>query len=327
VRQWFRTALVAILVTLTGIVAPISVVAAWAKTQVSDTEAFVAAYAPLSRDPAVQQALARKLSSTISDRLDLPTLTQQLIDEVSGNRPVVGRLLPSLIGPLNSLVADFLDRQVDGFVSSEAFTQVWNVALRSTHTQFVALLSGDEDGTLTIEEGKLQLQLGPFVEALRQRLVANGFPLAGRIPSVTTAIDLVQLDPQRVAQAQAGYRVLNVVAEWLPWLLLLLPALALFLGRDLRRIVIACGLAVTAGIAVGWLAFRAAIGEGTKVAAANGIPGEAVTAISDGAFGPMQGPALAVGVLGLVVAFLGWLTGRTATDSVGPGGDRQQDRG
>lgn len=312
-RLWWRTALVAILVALTGIVAPVSVVAAWAHTQVSDTEAFVTAYAPLSRDPAVQQAVAAKLTSTISDRLDLPGLTQQLIDEVSGSRPIAGRLLPSLTGPLNAFVADFIDTQVNRFVSSEAFSQVWDVALRTTHTQFVALISGDEDGTLTLDEGRLQLQLAPFVEAVKQRLIANGFPLAERIPAVTTAIDLVQLNPQRVAQAQAGYRMLSVVAEWLPWLLLLLPTLALFLARDLRRTVIACGAAVAVGIVVAWLAFRGVVAEGMGVAAANGVSGEAVTAITDGALGPMRGPALALGVLGLVLAFLGWLTARSPT--------------
>jgi hypothetical protein len=313
VRQWWRTALVAVLVALTGIVAPASVVAAWAQTQVSDTDAFVAAYAPLSRDPAVQQALAARLSSTIKDRLDLPALTRQLIDEVSGNRPVVGRLLPSLTGPLNDFVADFIDRQVDGFVSSDAFSQVWDVSLRTTHTQFVALISGREGGPLSLDAGRLQLQLAPFVDAIKQRLIANGFPLAERIPPVTTAIDLVQLNPQRVAQAQAGYRALTAAADWLPWLLLLLPALALLLARDLRRTVIACGLAVTAGIVVAWLAFRAVIAEGMGVAAANGFSSEAVAVLTDGALGPMRGPALALGVLGVVVAFLGWLTARPTT--------------
>jgi hypothetical protein len=313
VKQWWRTALVTILVALTGIVAPVSVVAAWAQTQVSDTEAFVAAYAPLSQDPAVQQAVSSRLSSTIQDLLDLPTLTQQLVDEVSGSRPLVGRLLPSLTGPLNSFVSDFIDKQVDRFVTSDAFSQVWNVALRTTHTQFVALIAGEEGGPLTVTEGTIQLQLEPFVEAVKQRLITSGFPLAERIPTVTTTIDLVQLDPQRVAQAQAGYRVLTVVAEWLPWLLLLLPALALLLARDLRRTVIASGLAVTAGIVVAWLAFRAVVAEGMGVAAANGVSSAAVAALTDGALGPMRGPALALGVLGLVVAFLGWLTARATT--------------
>ena len=312
-KQWWRTALVTILVALTGIVAPVSVVAAWAQTQVSDTEAFVAAYAPLSQDPAVQQAVSSKLSSTIQDLLDLPTLTQQLIDEVSGSRPLVGRLLPSLTGPLNSFVSDFIDKQVDRFVTSDAFSQVWNVALRTTHTQFVALIAGEEGGPLTVTEGNIQLQLEPFVEAVKQRLIASGFPLAERIPTVTTTIDLVQLDPQRVAQAQAGYRVLAGVAAWLPWMLLLLPALALLLARNLRRTVIACGLAVTAGIVVAWLAFRAVVAEGMGVAAANGVSSAAVAALTDGALGPMRGPALALGVLGLVVAFLGWLTARATT--------------
>ena len=309
-RQWWRTALVAILVTLTGIVAPVSVVAAWASTQVSDTDAFVAAYAPLSRDLDVQQALAGKLSQTIQDRLDLPALTDELLGRATG--PITGRLLPSLAGPLNSLVSDFIDKQVNAFVASEAFSRVWEVALRATHTQFAALLRGDDSTPLTVAEGTLQLQLGPFVEAVKQRLVANGFPLAERIPPVTTAVDLVQLDPQTVAQAQAGYRLLTGVAGWLPWLLLVLPALALLLARDLRRTVIACGTAVAIGVVVAWLSIRAVVEHGTTVAATNGLPQAATAALTDGALGPMRGPALTLVVLGVVIAFLAWLTARTA---------------
>jgi hypothetical protein len=168
----------------------------------------------------------------------------------------------------------------------------------------------------TLEEGTLQLQLGPFVDAVRQRLIDNGFRLAERIPPVTTAIDLVQLDPQAVAQARAAYRWLTAVAGRLPWLLLLLPALALFVARDLRLTVMACGVAVNAGIVGTWLGFRAAISQGMAVAAANGIPGEAVTAITDGALLPMRDPALALFVFAIVVVFLGWLTARTETTEV-----------
>jgi hypothetical protein len=313
VRQWWRTALVAILVTLTGIVAPVSVVAAWASTQVSDTDAFVAAYAPLSRDPEVQRALAAKLSQTIQERLDLPALTDELLGRATG--PITSRLLPSLAGPLNSLVSDFIDKQLNAFVASDAFSRVWEVGLRTTHTQFAALLRGDDSAAVTATEGTLQLQLGPFVDAARQRLIANGFPLADRIPPVTAAIDLVQLDPRTVAQAQAGYRLLTGVAEWLPWLLLLLPALALLLARDLRRTVIASGAAVTIGIALAWLSFRAVVEHGVAVAATNGLPPAATAALTDGALGPMRAPALAIAVLGAVIAFLAWLTARPSAES------------
>jgi hypothetical protein len=313
VKQWWRTALVTILVVLTGVVAPVSVVAAWAHTQVSDTEAFVAAYAPLADDPAVQQAVAAKVSEAIQSRLDLPGLTQELLNGISN--PIASRLLPSLTGPLNSMISDFIDKQVAAFVASDAFSQVWGVALRATHTQFVNLISGDPSGALTLDEGKLQLQLAPFVDAVKQRLVANGFPLAERIPPVTTSIDLVQLDPVAVARAQAGYRLLGGLTQWLPWLLLLLPALALAIARDTRGTVIAIGLALAAGIAAVWLGLRSVVAQGTAVAAANGIPEAATAAITDGSFGPMRGPALAIGVLGLVIAFLAWLTARQPVES------------
>ncbi len=313
-EQWWRTALVAVLVVLTGILAPVSVVAAWAHTQVSDTEAFVAAYAPLADDPAVQRAMADKISVAIQERLDLPGLTDELLGGLTGSNPIAARLLPSLTGPLNSMVSEFIDTHVAAFVASDAFSRVWTVSLRTSHTQFVALLSRDETSALTVQDGLLQLQFGPFVDAAKQRLVADGFPIVERIPPVTATVDLVQLDPRTVAQAQAGYRLLTVVAEWLPWLLLLLPTLALLVARDLRRTVIACAAAVTIGIVVAWLAFRAVVERGVAAAARNGFPEAATGAITDGALGPMRGPALAVAVLGLVIAFLAWLTARTETD-------------
>jgi hypothetical protein len=310
VKRALRTALVAVLVTLTGIVAPVSVVAPWAYTQVSDTEAFVSAYAPLSRDPAVRQAMATRLSEAIQTRLDLPSLTEELLGGLAGSSRIASRLLPSLTGPLNSMVSDFIDTQVTAFVTSEAFSQVWEVALRTTHTQFVALVTDDRSGPLAVTDGTVQVQLAPFVEAVKQRLVANGFPLAERIPAVDTAIDLVQLDPVAVARAQAGYRLLSAVSEWLPWLLLLLPALALVLARRTRATVIACGLVVSGSVGVAWLAIRAVIEQGATLAARNGLPGAAVTAITDGSLGPMRGPAMALIAVGLVVAGLAWLTDR-----------------
>jgi hypothetical protein len=314
VKKWWRTALVAILVALTGVIAPVSVVAAWAHTQISDTEAFVAAYAPLADDPAVQQAVAEKVSDAIQTRLDLPSLTQELLGNLTGSRPIASRLLPSLTGPLNSMVSDFIDKQTLAFVSSDAFSTVWETSLRATHTQFVALLNGDETAAVTAQEGRLQLQLGPFVEAVKQRLVANGFPIAEKIPEVTTAVDLAQVDPQTVATVQAAYRLLSVVADWLPWLLLLLPALALFVARDLRRTVIACGTAVVLGLLVLWAALAAAAERGVTVAVQSGFSPAAAIVVWDGAVGSMRGPALALGVTALVITFLAWLTTRTTKE-------------
>lgn len=128
------------------------------------------------------------------------------------------------------------------------------------------------------------------------------------------AVDLVQLDAQTVEQVQGGYRVLAVVAEWLPWLLLLLPALALFLARDLRRTVVAW-VAVTIGILAAWLAFKIVAAQGMAVAARSGFSEAATTAIFDGALGPMKGPALALAIVGMVIAILAWVTAQGAEES------------
>ena len=312
-KQWWRTAVVTVLVVLTGLVAPVSVVLAWAHTQVSDTSAFVAAYAPLADEPAVQELVATTVSGAIQERLDLPGLTDQLVADLSGSNPRVARLLPSLTGPLNSVISDFIDRQVANFVASDAFAQVWQLSLRSSHAQLVALLNNDPSAPITLVDGLVRLQLAPIVTEVKERLIAAEFPLAAQLPPVDVTIDLVQLDATDVSRARAAYQLLGGLAEWVPWLLLLLPALALVAARNRRRTVIACAAAIAGGTALVWLILRGAVTRAAGLAAANGLPEEAIRTIAEGALSPMRGPALALVVLGLVVAGLAWLTGRAAT--------------
>src|ERR671913_274153 len=51
-RWW--TVLAVVLVVLGCLLAPLAVIGGWGKTILTDTDAFVATYAPLARDPAVQ---------------------------------------------------------------------------------------------------------------------------------------------------------------------------------------------------------------------------------------------------------------------------------
>src|SRR4051794_23613667 len=51
-RGW--TVLAAVLIVLGCLMAPLAVVTGWAKSTLTDTDAFVATYAPLARNPEVQ---------------------------------------------------------------------------------------------------------------------------------------------------------------------------------------------------------------------------------------------------------------------------------
>src|SRR5512143_1873650 len=60
----------AILLILACVLAPLSVTSVWASNQLSDTDQYVATVAPLADDPAVQSAIADKVTATVLTNLD-----------------------------------------------------------------------------------------------------------------------------------------------------------------------------------------------------------------------------------------------------------------
>ena len=52
----------------------------WGKTTLTDTDAFVATYAPLAHDPVVQSYIVDQASTAINANLDVEQLTSDVID-------------------------------------------------------------------------------------------------------------------------------------------------------------------------------------------------------------------------------------------------------
>jgi hypothetical protein len=61
VRRW-RPVVATLLIVVGCVLAPLSVVAVWTRSQVTDTDRYVATVAPLARDPAIQQAIADQVT-------------------------------------------------------------------------------------------------------------------------------------------------------------------------------------------------------------------------------------------------------------------------
>lgn len=79
-----RRLLAVLLITLGVLLAPISVVAAWTKTELTDTDQFVATAAPLLDDPAFQTFLVDEVTAAINEEIDLEAITSDLFDGIAG---------------------------------------------------------------------------------------------------------------------------------------------------------------------------------------------------------------------------------------------------
>ena len=83
-RSWAWTLLATVLIVLGAILAPVAVVASWAKVQLTDTDSFVATYAPLAHDPGVQAFVTNEALKAVQENVDIPQVTSQVIDGITG---------------------------------------------------------------------------------------------------------------------------------------------------------------------------------------------------------------------------------------------------
>ena len=133
-RQRWRSVVATLLIVIGCVLAPLSVAAVWAKNLVTDTDRYVATVTPLASDPAIQNAVANKITTEIFARLDVQGITNQAVDALAerGLPPRIATQLHALSEPLASGVQSFVRDEVGKFVASDAFKDAWVTANRSS---------------------------------------------------------------------------------------------------------------------------------------------------------------------------------------------------
>jgi LPXTG-motif cell wall-anchored protein len=296
----------AVLLVLGLLLVPVSVLAVWTNNQVSNTDRFVATVSPVAADPAVQTALADRITTEIFNRLDVQQLANQGVDALAaqGLPPPVVERLHDLTGPVAEGVRNFVRGKVGELVASPGFVAAVNRAVAVAHTQMDAALSGDS-AAITVSGGNAVLDLAPFIDAAKQQLVASGFAAAGRIPEVHPTIEL--FPASTLIRAQTAYRTLDAGATWLPWLTLLMLVGGVLLARRRRRATMAVGIAVMAIMVV--VAASLLVVRGLVV---GGVPEQGVAAVAaayDIVIRFLRIALRTLFVVGLVVALAAYLTG------------------
>jgi hypothetical protein len=88
-RQRWRTIVTTLLIVVACVLAPLGVVAVWARNQVTNTDRYVATVAPLAEDPAIQQAITDQITAQVFTYIDVKGLTTQAVNALTsrGNLP------------------------------------------------------------------------------------------------------------------------------------------------------------------------------------------------------------------------------------------------
>jgi hypothetical protein len=313
-RQRWRTIIATVLIVLGCVLAPLAGVAVWARNQVTNTDRYVATVAPLASDPAIQNAIADQITAQVFTYLDIQGLTTQAIDAVAQQGTLPPRIadqLQALSTPIANGIQSFTRTQVGNVVQSDAFANAWLQANRVAHAELVKALTGEGNGSITVANDTVSINLAAFIQTVKQSLVASGFTLAERIPAVEASFPIFQSD--QIPRARSAFHLLTTLGNWLPFIALLLIGLGVYVAKDHRRALVGAGIGVAAGmlvLALGLAVFRSIYLDSVP---SNLLPHDAAAILYDTIVRFLRAGLRTVFVLGLVVAAGAFLTGQSAT--------------
>ncbi|WP_424892781.1 hypothetical protein [Streptomyces sp. XH2] len=229
-----RYAAASVLLLLAFVLSPLAVVAAWANSQVSDTDRYVQTVAPLAKDPAVQKTVTDKLTTRVVDNVDIKGITDALGNAVAkaGAPPGIVDKSHLLAGPLKSALTTAVHNVVDKVITSDQFAQLWDGANRRAHAAVVKTLTGEGNSAVEAKGDAVVLDLGTVVDKVKDKLVGEGYEKAANIPDVDKTITLFRTD--KLDDAQSTMRLLDVVGTWLPVTAVVLAALAVWAAPSHR---------------------------------------------------------------------------------------------
>jgi hypothetical protein len=251
----------------------------WARRTVYNEDRYLKVVGPIAAQPAVQEALARQLTTSLFTAIDVQTRIQVAL---STRAPK----LEFIAGPITNALQGFVQDQVQKIIASPQFQNFWVAANRQLHGQLIAVLNGSST-VLQIQGNQVVFNYLPLVNDSLQQLsgtlsgiighqitippiTADTLPsqaipmlesaLGVQLPATFGSVVLFQSDS--LTSIQDGVSLFNRALVLAVVLFLVFVALALVLSTHRRRTLLQL---VTALIVVVVLERRFAIAEANNV--------------------------------------------------------------
>ncbi|CAL2067372.1 hypothetical protein [Streptomyces murinus] len=275
-----RSALSAVLITLSCLLVPFGALALWATYGLTDTGRYVTTMAPLATDPDVREAVADAVGDS-------------LLHEAGGRLET---------GPLRSSVRPFVHDAVRSFTQTQAFRLAWDAGNRVTHDAVLRALRDDRDEAAA---EPVTVDFAPVTAQVKQQLSDEHIPLAARIPVQHTAVAVLPAD--ELTSLRKGFHVLEVAGFWLPLAAVAFAAAGIALAVRRRRAIAATALGTA--LAGALLGLAVAVGRSLTLAGLPAdVPHPAAGAVYDALTGTLRTVSWLLLGLGLTVALTTWLT-------------------
>ena len=256
------SALSAVLIVLGVVFAPVALLSTWARSQLIDTDRFTATFAPLAENPHVQSYITDQVMIAVEENVDIDGMVKDVFTGVAdlGLPEQTKMIIPLLSGPAADGIRSMLRSGVTEVIKSDQFSQVWEMTLRQGHTQAIALIQGDPNAMLQLEQdGTMSLSLREVITEVKAMLIDQGFGFASAIPEVDQSIPLFSADS--LVTIRTLYNATVVAGSWFPWVVLIGIIAGVILARHRMRALAWAGV----GLAISFLTLAAGIGIGREV--------------------------------------------------------------
>ena len=251
----------------------------WARRTVYNEDRYLKVVGPLAAQPAVQEALARQLTTSLFTAIDVQTRIQTALSDRAPK-------LEFIAGPITNALQGFVQDQVQKIIASPQFQTFWVAANRQLHGRLIAVLNGSST-VLQIQGDQVVFNYLPLVNDALEQLSSTLSGIIGHqitIPPITadtlpsqaipmlenalgvtlpaTFGSVVLFQSDSLTSIQDGVSLFNKLLLLAVVLFVVFAALALVISPHRRRTLLQL---VTALIVVEVLERRFAIAEANNV--------------------------------------------------------------
>ncbi len=242
---WVRSCAVVLLIVVGAVLTPITIVALFANTEISDTSRYVQNVSPLASNASIQAFVADRISSRLLAHLDEHRYIASLLPE---------RAQP-LVAPMRNAFDSFVHSTTLRVVESDQFQRAWDSANRAAHSQINNVLTGAHSKVLVESNGHVSIDMSAVVQKVTQALHNSGVPVFDHIPIVVIGRQIPIFESKDLYKARKAVGLLDRLAFILPFLVFGCFGLAIWLARNHRRAFLWSAI----GFALGALVLSAAL--------------------------------------------------------------------
>ncbi len=213
--RWFASW---VLIVVGSLLVPVSVMSIWINRTITDTDRYVETVSPLIRDPAIQQAIERRLENALYERVDLGAEVQKVLPDQA----------TMLAAPITAGLKNLISEVIGRVVTSERVAKLWDDANRIAQQQVVDVLTVSNG-----KKGVVEIDLSDTLKEVQSRLAEAGVPFVDNITVPKVQLEVMQSDT--LAQVQTAFGIFDRLVTILPWLTLLILGAGIAVAPDRRN--------------------------------------------------------------------------------------------